>query len=127
MDYRDKSVPRRWKDGFIFAGKGIRLAFREERHMRFHVFFGLAAVLLGWMCGIALWQWTVLLLAIAGMLVLEMVNSALERLVNLVSPEWNKTAGDVKDIAAGAVLIYAVFAVIIGVMIFMPSLWEWLS
>lgn len=95
--------------------------------MRFHVFFGLAAVLLGWLCGLALWQWTVLLLAIAGMLVLEMVNSALERLVNLVSPEWNKTAGEVKDIAAGAVLIYAVFAVIIGVMIFMPFLWEWLS
>jgi undecaprenol kinase len=127
MGYRDKSVLKRWKDGFIFAGKGIRLAFREERHMRFHVFFGLAAVLLGVVCGIALWQWIVLLLAIAGMLVLEMVNSALERLVNLVSPEWNKPAGDVKDIAAGAVLIYAVFAVIIGVMIFMPFLWEWLS
>ena len=49
-------------------------------------------------------------------------NTAIERLVNLVSPDYNKTAGDVKDIAAGAVLICAIAAAIVGLIIFLPKL-----
>jgi diacylglycerol kinase len=57
---------------------------------------------------------------------LEAVNTAIEYLTDLVSPEYNPLAGKVKDIAAGAVLIAAIGAVVAGVMIFLPKVWKWL-
>ena len=57
---------------------------------------------------------------IGGVLAAEAFNTAIERLVNLVSPQWHPIAGEVKDIAAGAVLITAIAAAIIGLMIFIP-------
>jgi diacylglycerol kinase len=55
---------------------------------------------------------------------LEMINSAIENLVDLVSPEYNKLAGKAKDIAAGAVLVAAICAAIVGLIIFLPKGWE---
>src|SRR5699024_12017447 len=65
-------------------------------------------------------EWLVILLCFAMVLAAEAFNTAIERLVNLVSPDYHPVAGDVKDIAAGAVLICAIFAAIIGLIIFVP-------
>ena len=65
-------------------------------------------------------KWLVILLCFAMVLAAEAFNTAIERLVNLVSPDYHPVAGDVKDIAAGAVLICAIFAAIIGLIIFVP-------
>lgn len=65
-------------------------------------------------------EWLVILLCFAMVLAAEAFNTAIERLVNLVSPDYHPIAGDVKDIAAGAVLICAIFAALIGLIIFVP-------
>ena len=64
----------------------------------------------------------VVMLCIGTVITAELFNSAIERLVDLVSPEWNKIAGEVKDIAAGAVLVTAITAAIIGLIVFLPYL-----
>ena len=65
-------------------------------------------------------EWLVILLCFAMVLAAEAFNTAIERLVNLVSPDYHPIAGDVKDIAAGAVLICAIFAALKGLIIFVP-------
>ena len=74
----------------------------------------------GFYFGITRNEWIAIILCFGMVLAAEGFNTAIERLVNLVSPEHNPIAGDVKDIAAGAVLICAIVAAIIGVIIFMP-------
>ncbi|MEG2574055.1 MAG: diacylglycerol kinase family protein, partial [Bacteroides sp.] len=65
-------------------------------------------------------EWIAILLCVALVFAAEAFNTAIERLVNIVSPERNVQAGDVKDIAAGAVLICAIIAAIVGLIIFTP-------
>ena len=60
------------------------------------------------------------MLCIGTVIAAELFNSAIERLVDLVSPEWQKVAGEVKDIAAGAVLVTAITAAIVGLIVFLP-------
>lgn len=67
-------------------------------------------------------EWCIVLICFGLVLAAEAFNTAIERLVNLVSPDYHPIAGDVKDVAAGAVLICAIFAAIIGCIIFLPYL-----
>ena len=74
----------------------------------------------GFCFGITRNEWIAIILCFGVVLAAEGFNTAIERLVNLVSPERNPIAGDVKDIAAGSVLICAIVAAIVGIIIFMP-------
>ena len=65
-------------------------------------------------------EWIAIIICIGVVIAAEAFNTAIERLVNLTSPEWNPIAGEAKDIAAGAVLICAVAAAIVGLVIFIP-------
>jgi len=81
-------------------------------------------VFAGFYFSLSNFEWTVLVLAIALVLSLEMINSAIEYMVDLVSKDYNPVAGKVKDVAAGAVLIAAIFAIIIGLIIFIPKIFK---
>lgn len=111
-------------DSFKYALKGIRTVFRTETNMKIHVLIASLVVVCGFIFSISLTEWMICLLCFGMVISAEMINTALENLVDLVSPEKNKTAGRVKDIAAGAVLVAAVFAAITGLIIFMPKGWE---
>jgi diacylglycerol kinase (ATP) len=69
-------------------------------------------------------EWCVVLLCFGLVMAAEAFNTAIERLVNLVSPDFHPLAGDVKDVAAGAVLICAIVAAIIGLIVFIPYLFS---
>ena len=102
------------------ASAGVRLAWRGQPHFRFEVLAGVAAVAL------ALWLDTGLLavlVASAIVLVAEMVNTAVEAAVDLVSPGRQPLAAAAKDAAAGAVLVAAGFALVIGLVALGPTLW----
>lgn len=102
------------------ASAGVRLAWRGQAHFRFEVLAGVVAVAL------ALWLQTGLLavlVATSVVLAAEMVNTAVEATVDLVSPERRPLAAAAKDAAAGAVLIAATFAVLIGLVALGPALW----
>lgn len=104
--------------GFVYAGRGVMLCL-AERNFRFHL---CAAAFVSFFAAkfysLSRGEWAALLLTFAAVLSLEAVNTALERLCDRVSPEQNKLVGECKDIAAGAVLIAAVFAVGVGAALF---------
>lgn len=112
-------TPRRitLQQSFGYAFRGIWLVARSERNFQVHLGASVAVVAL------ALWlrctpiEWAILVLTMGLVLVAEALNTAIETVVDLVSPEYNTLAGHAKDIAAGAVLLAALTAVIVAVWI----------
>lgn len=103
---------------FGYAIAGILIAAREQQNMRIHVLAVLVVTLSGIFVGLDAIEWGVIALTYGLVLVAEMFNSAIENLIDLVSPERNPLAGKVKDIAAGAVLIAALVATCVAISIF---------
>ncbi len=103
---------------FGYALKGMYVALKEEQNMRIHL-VAIAVVTFGGIyLGLSAIEWAVIALTIGFVVSLEMVNSAIESLVDHVSPEFHKDAGKIKDLAAGAVLVAAIVATVIAVYIF---------
>ena len=109
---------------FGFAGKGIGIVFGTETNMKIHIGVALLVLIFGFTFSINASEWISCLLCIGLVFTAEMVNTAIENLVNLVSPNHHPLAGKVKDIAAGAVLICAIISVIVGIIIFGPKVWN---
>ncbi|MFL6554508.1 MAG: diacylglycerol kinase family protein, partial [Bacillus sp. (in: firmicutes)] len=93
---------------------------KSEKNMRFHFFCSILVVLVSYYISITKTEWIIILFAIAGLFALELVNTAIERVVDLVTQEYHPLAKQAKDMAAGAVLVYAVLSVVIGLLIFLP-------
>jgi diacylglycerol kinase len=108
--------------GFAFAGLGH--AWRTQRHLRIHVGIGLLALVFAAVLGLSPAEWAVLLLTIAAVLVLELVNTVIEAVVDLASPGYHPLAKVAKDVAAGAVLVAAIGSVAVGAVLFLPRLWR---
>lgn len=107
---------------FGFAGKGIVLGFKFERNMKLHGFAAIIVIILGFYCHVSALEWIALLICIGGVFSAELVNTAIEKLTDMVSPEYNPKAGAVKDTAAGAVLITAIVSLVVGAIIFIPKI-----
>lgn len=105
---------------FAYAWKGVCSFLSKEHNAWIHCTAIAAVTLAGFWLKITPTEWTIVLLCFGMVLSAEAFNTAIERLVNLVSPDYHPVAGDVKDIAAGAVLICAISAAIIGLIIFIP-------
>lgn len=103
-----------------FAWNGIRLLVRTQRSARIHLVFTALVVVAGLGCGLARTEWALIFLAMGLVWTAEGLNTALELLTDLVSPEYNELAGKVKDVAAGAVLLATCAAVVIGCCVFWP-------
>ena len=108
--------------GFGYAFKGIFHACKTQLNFRVHLFCALVAIVLGWYLKLSTAEWLWITLCIGMVLLTELINTAIELLVDLVSPEYNEKAGRVKDMCAAAVLITAVTAVVIGIIIYLPKL-----
>lgn len=100
-----------------FALKGIATA-SQERSFRIQLAVALIVCALGFFFQISRTDWIIILMCIGGVLGMETMNSAIEGVVDLVSPQHQPLAGKVKDLAAGAVLILSFIAAIIGVIVF---------
>lgn len=107
---------------FICAFQGIGGAIKSERNIKIHLAAAAGALFFGWYFSVSRIEWLFLLAAIFGTITLEMVNSAIERTVDLITGEIHPLAKQAKDIAAGAVLVYALFSVLTGLIIFVPKL-----
>jgi undecaprenol kinase len=106
---------------FKFAFEGIIHSVRSEQNIRFHLLATMIVMIAGIFTGLEKWEWIIVLLLIGGMLSLELMNTAIERVVDLVSPGWQPLAKQAKDAAAGAVLVFATISAIIGILIFLPK------
>ncbi|MGG0716448.1 diacylglycerol kinase family protein [Robertmurraya massiliosenegalensis] len=109
---------------FYYAYDGIKHTLVTERNMRIHMFISMLVIALGLILKITSLEWMFILFAVGGVISLELINTAIERLVDLATSEYHPLAKQAKDIAAGAVLVYALLSVIIGLMIFLPKLIE---
>jgi len=102
---------------FGFALKGLGVVLREQQNMRIHVAAVLLVVILGVWLHLSAIEWAIIALTFGFVLSAEMLNTAIEDLVNMISPGHHHLAGKIKDIAAGAVLVAAITAVIVGVCV----------
>ena len=109
---------------FGYAFKGIKAVFGNEANMNIHLIMSILVIACGFIFKISITEWMLCIICFGLVISLEMLNSAIENLVNLVSPEQNKIAGKIKDISAGAVLIAAICAAIVGLIIFAPKGWS---
>lgn len=107
---------------FRYAWKGIKVVFLSEKNMKIHLFVTFWVVVFGFIFQISAFEWIAVILCIGLVLSAEMFNTALETLVDKISPEQDPLAGKTKDTAAGAVLITAFISVIVGLIVFLPKL-----
>jgi diacylglycerol kinase len=115
------SISRRIKS-FGYAFKGIFFVFKTQHNIWIHSLAIIVVLTAGFIFKLNAPEWGLVVLAIGLVLVSEMINTAIEWLVDLVSPDYSEKAGLIKDVAAGAVLIAALISVIIGIIIFLPKI-----
>lgn len=107
---------------FGVAFKGIHTVFKEESSFRYQSLIFILVLILGYLVKLSTVEWTTIIISSTIVLSLEIINTSIENVVDLVSQDYNKLAGKVKDIAAGGVLLASISAVIIGIIIFYPKI-----
>lgn len=119
MSYWSKRIK-----SFTYALRGIKKLVSSEAHAKIHLLASFFAL------GMAIWleistlEWIFVLAAITFVWLAEAVNTSIERTLNLLHPSQDERVADIKDIAAGAVLIAAIFALTSGIIIFGPALYK---
>ncbi len=107
---------------FEFAFQGVKTAIKNEPNFRIHLTFAVAALLLAILLKFNIYEWLLLLFTISFVLILELFNTTLEAIVNLVSPEIRPQAKIAKDVSAAAVLLAATASIIVGLSLFLPKI-----
>ncbi|MCO5950176.1 diacylglycerol kinase family protein [Mucilaginibacter flavidus] len=107
---------------FGYAFKGVAYATTSQLNFRIHLVATVLATIAGFILHISSGEWQWVMLCVTIVLVTEIFNTMIETLVDLVSPGFNEKAGRVKDMAAGAVVIAAAFALATGLIIFLPKI-----
>lgn len=104
------------------ALSGVRFALLTQKNMWIHlVATGIVVIMGFWLC-ITITEWALLTLTISLVFVAETVNTSIEKLSDCITTDYDEKIGIVKDVAAGAVLLSAIFAVVIGLLVFIPYL-----
>ena len=106
---------------FEYAARGIKWLFAEHNAW-IHLIATIVVIIAGFCFDITRTEWMMVCICIGMVFAAETFNTAIEKLCDVVSPEWNDKIGKVKDLAAGAVLITAIVAAIVGLIIFIPYL-----
>ena len=123
MENKQFSLKNRAKS-FKYAFNGIRLLLTKEHNAWIHCAVAVIVIVFGFLFDISANEWLAIVIAIGAVLAAEGFNTAIERLADVVSPEYNEGIKSTKDIAAGAVLILAIAAVVVGLIVFVPKLME---
>jgi undecaprenol kinase/diacylglycerol kinase (ATP) len=109
---------------FPYAFDGIKTAIKNEPNFRFHLVAGVIAISMGVYFKLTALEFAVLMIAIGFVVIIELINTMLEALVDLVSPEIAQQAKIAKDVSAAAVLASAVLSVVIGILLFLPKIFS---
>lgn len=107
---------------FLFAISGLKSAFKKEPNFRIHVISAVIVLTAAYFFSFNILEWLILAIIIFLVIVFELINTVLESLVNLISPELSPEAKIAKDVSAAAVLISAIFSVIVGAILFLPKI-----
>lgn len=107
--------------GFSFAWQGIQFVTKNERNFRVHLCAAFVVIMAGIILNISITEWSIIFLLIGNVFITEMLNTVAERIIDYVKPDVHPAAKQIKDVAAGSVLIAATIAVIVGCFIFIPK------
>ena len=107
-----------FRKSFLFAIQGFRTAVATERNIKVMLAVGACAIVAGLALQLDLLSWAIVLLCCGVVIMAELLNTAVETVVDLVSPEFHPLAGRAKDIAAAAVWVLSVIVAIVGVLVF---------
>ena len=113
---------RKWIKSANYAIEGILHGAKTQRHLRYHFFSAALVLFLSYLLGVTRVEFVLISLAVIVVIAAEMLNSSVEAIVDILSPEYSEKARVAKDIAAGAVLIAAFGAVVLGYIILFPYL-----
>lgn len=111
---------------FRYAFNGIRLLIQNEHNAWIHCFATICVLIAGFIFELSTTEWIAILIIIGAVFSAEAINSSIEAISDFVSPEYNEAIKRTKDLAAGAVLIMAIIAVIVGIIIFIPKIYPYI-
>lgn len=109
-------------NSFKYAFEGIITGIKEEQNMKIHIFIMILVIIFGIILKISTVEWMICIILFGLVISMELVNTAIENTVDLITEEKNPKAKIAKDVAAGAVLISAITSAIIGLIIFLPKI-----
>jgi len=107
---------------FGYAFHGVRLMIRQEQNAKIHLISVLLVGVAGFFFHLSLSEWLVVVIVSGGVFTAEAINTSIEALSDTIAPEYNKNIKQVKDFAAGAVLVASITAIIVGLIIFVPKI-----
>lgn len=110
------------RNSFKYAIEGIWTSFKTERNMKIHIFIMILVIIAGIILKINKSEWIISIILFAIVIGSELFNTSIETIVDMVMPEKNEKAKIAKDVSAGAVLVVAIGAAIIGLVIFVPRI-----
>ena len=108
--------------GLNYAFNGLKEAFIRERNFRIHLIIAFFVILFSLYVNLSPIEWMFIIIAIQIVLIAELLNSLIERVIDYLKPEYHIQAKIIKDIAAGVVLIAAITSVVVGLIIFFPKI-----
>ena len=120
-DRKKQKGIKKFINSFQYPIKGLRYAYKNEQNLAVDVGIALLVLIFGLLFKINKYEWAILMLTIGLVISCELVNTAIEAVVDLVTEEYHPLAKVAKDTSAAAVLIFAVIAVIVGLIIFLPK------
>lgn len=109
-------------NSFKYAYEGITTGIKEERNLKIHIMIMILVIILGIILKISKIDWIICIILFGFVISLELINTAIENTVDLITIEKNPKAKIAKDVAAGAVLIASITSAIIGLIIFIPKI-----
>lgn len=107
---------------FKYAFTGIFVSVKSQCNLKIHIIAAIIAIILGFILKISNQEWLIISIVIGGVITAEMFNTTIEAIVDIISPEYSENAKKAKDISAGAILILAIVAVVVGIIIFVPKI-----
>ena len=116
---------RQWIKSTNFAIEGILHGTKTQRHLRYHLYSAAFILILSYILGVSRDDFLIIALTVIMVLLVELVNTSIEAVVDLLSPEHSEKARIAKDVAAGAVLTTAFGAAVIGYIILLPHIRRW--
>lgn len=125
-------MDKNWKNKNFFialknAFNGIKCVLKNERNLKIQVFFAIVAIFISVFLKISLIEWAIIVLIIFMVFLTEIFNTAIENVTDMITLEYNEKAKIVKDISAGAVVLTSVASIIIGGLIFLPKILEFIK
>jgi diacylglycerol kinase len=112
---------KKFIDSMGYALNGIKLLFAGQNNIKIQGVIGILVCLVGWIVTLSTLEWMIVLFCIGWVLSAESFNTAIEYVVDFISPDYHIKAGQIKDISAGGVLIISIISSIIGLIIFIPK------